>query len=485
MEKLSKPLATSLAILVILAGLAVGFNSITAKEKPPGYWEATLPGNYHAKEQLWFFYFPDFEAKKLHFSTVMGPPEDPTSLTAVFDVDYVKTTGSALGPWAEDPWLDLYAEALRLRLGPSDASSVWVEVAADKATLDIDFHDPDPYGVIGTLIGHLTGSVKVYVNPGLPVPPPVPAYENSKFTFKWTFVEPNYSVELDTYDLVLPIGEPKTVTVTVKNTTILSDMVWLQVDTDDFKRENAWVDVWIEEQNNPFLPTTEGVTREVTLTAWADPMKQELPITGTIRISLEGGMMYGWPLEDKPSADLTATVMCFEPLWIPMSFEDARPKLSDGSPMTMIKPWWTSTIEEGQPFYLITGWKIPVKNIGWDADTGLPVVPYESIEGGTGSPTMTYDVLTMNEEPVGEPTYSFEAEGRWAHIWNDPDTDPDVEFPYGSWAVVPLVEGVEHYYVFPEGLTAGEYDFYVHAIFSPGFGEWSATGQLIVEATTP
>jgi len=301
MEKLSKPLAASLVILVAFAGLAIEFNSITAKEKEPGYWEATLPMNYHAKDQLWFFFFTNFETKKLHWSTVTGPP-NPLAVT--FDVDYVKTTGSAGGAWDAYPWLDLYAEALRLKLGP-DPSTVWVEVAADKATLDFDFHDPDPQGVVGTLIGHLTGKVKVLVNvvvPGIQLP----AYENSEFTFKWTFVEPNYSVELSTYDLELPIGEPRTVAVTVKNTTKLSDMVRLQVDVEDLKKKE--VEVRVQYDDGLFLPTTEGVTRDVTITAFADPMKKELPITGTIRISVDGNMMFRWPYDDRAHADLTVTV---------------------------------------------------------------------------------------------------------------------------------------------------------------------------------
>lgn len=173
--------------------------------------------------------------------------------------------------------------------------------------------------------------------------------------------------------------------------------------------------------------------------------------------------------------------------WIPKSPEEARPKLPDGSPMKMIKPWRIDNpaVEEFEPFYIYTGWAILPTKVAWDAETGDPVVPYESIAYRTGSAEAIYLEVTIDGEPLGQPTYSYYVIAKWCRFYNNAEISAEEipPWPLDDWAVAPLAKREEHYYVFPEGLPAGTYALYTRALHT-SFGQWEGRGLLTVEATT-
>jgi hypothetical protein len=150
--------------------------------------------------------------------------------------------------------------------------------------------------------------------------------------------------------------------------------------------------------------------------------------------------------------------------------------------MRLIKSWKGGTLLEGEAFYLLTGWGIEPMNVAWDAETGDPVVPIEDIQDRTGSATAIYEV-TMNGEPLGQPTYSYTGICKWFRFYNSASPGETPPFPLGDWAVAPLFKQEERYYVFPNGLPAGEYILHTRMIF-PGIGEWEATLTLTVLAST-
>jgi len=236
-------ISATLASMFIL--LAVASIPIAAKEKEPGYWEITVPGQPEiARGQ--FLTFSDFEAEKMHFGL---PAVDPSGEVATLsaEVDYIKTTGDF------ENNLHLEAKKLRLLFTPGEPPlPISAEVLADKVTVDFFIADePDPdTGVFGDLTAVLEGSVVFRLTVDAPMPPwwaPPPLYENDKFTIHVIFVQPNYDITfaipgqdppeppLILYsDTVWPPSLPveATVEVTVTPTTILSDPVSIKVETE-------------------------------------------------------------------------------------------------------------------------------------------------------------------------------------------------------------------------------------------------------------
>ena len=149
--------------------------------------------------------------------------------------------------------------------------------------------------------------------------------------------------------------------------------------------------------------------------------------------------------------------------WIPISPEDARPKLPDGSPMPLFRLWrYHPGGEEGpielepyEAFCLCTSWRIVVRSEAYDAETGAPVTACENIQDRSGAATAIWNV-TFDESRLN-PTYSYSGIGKWVHFENTDSSDPND--PNAIWyeAVAPLMLAVEHYYVFPKGLPAGSY----------------------------
>jgi len=185
-----------------------------------------------------------------------------------------------------------------------------------------------------------------------------------------------------------------------------------------------------------------------------------------------------------PSA--LCTVSWPEPEWIPMSPDDARPKLPDGKPMRRIKAHGYTPrveyLEPFEPFYLSGGWYISVTDEAYNAETGEPVIPYENIQDRSGA-AMAIWVVTFDGECLN-PTYSYRGIGKWIHFENTDSSDPND--PEAVWyeAVAPLMLAMEHYYVFADGLEQGIYT--VHSeIRLAGFPDWLQEHTIILSVGSP